>query len=121
MDRDLVIKKLRRWEMHFELVVGTLAFGLAIGCAGINNHFVAVVASLISLYICFKAIDLGNHHFPEELLELRENPRKTKRELIEHAYAELQLDKMKTPIIYLGMLSLLIVFFMSVLSFASII
>ncbi len=121
MDREQLVKKLRNWEMHLEVVVGTLAFGLAVGCAGISNDYIALVASVISIYISFRAIDLGAHHFPAELLALRENSQKTRRQMIEHAYAELQLKKMKTPLLYFGILSLFVVALMLYGSIISII
>ncbi|PFG54141.1 hypothetical protein ATG98_3342 [Marinobacter sp. LV10R520-4] len=121
MDREQLVKKLRSWEVHLEVVVGTLAFGLAVGCAGIGNNYIALAASVISIYISFRAIDVGAHYFPTEILELRENSQKTRRQIVEHAYVELQLKKTKTPLLYLGILSLFVVALMSFWSILAII
>ncbi|SOB77393.1 hypothetical protein SAMN04488490_3198 [Marinobacter sp. LV10R510-11A] len=109
MDQEQLENKLRSWQRHLDEVVGILAFALAVSCAGISNSGIALVASAASIYVSFRAMDLGAHYFPEDLLELRESTRKTMRQKLEHDYAEGQLKKLKTPLLYMGFVSLFLV------------
>ncbi|WP_303288789.1 hypothetical protein [Marinobacter sp. SS8-8] len=121
MDRESLVKSLRDWQNHLEMKVGATGIALAVGCASIPNDYLALFFVVVALYTCFKAIDLGAHQFPEDLLELRTKLCKTKREVVEHDYAELQLQKMKTPLLYMGILSLLMVATKNYVSILSII
>jgi hypothetical protein len=113
MDREQLENKLRSWQRHLDEVVGILAFALAVSCAGISNSVIALVASGFSIYVSLRAMDLGAHYFPDDLLELRENTGKTLRQKIEHDYAEGRLKKLRTPLLYIGFVSLFSVAVMS--------
>ena len=109
MDREQLANKLQSWQKHLDEVVGILAFALAVSCAGISNSGIALIASAASTYVSLRAMDLGAHYFPEDLLELRESTHKTMRQKLEHDYAEGKLKKMKTPLLYIGFVSLFLV------------
>jgi len=121
MDRESLVKSLRDWQIHLEMKVGATSFALALGCASIPSDYLSLISALVALYIHFKIIDFGAHQFPKDLLELRAKFCKTKRELLEQEYAELQLQKVKTPLLYIGILSLLMVAIKSYGSILSII
>lgn len=106
MDRALLINKLNAWQKHLDVVVGVLAFNLALGCVSISNGWISIVACGLSIYICLRVMDLGYDYFPGDVTRLRQNNKKTRREVIELSLAEKKLGKLKTPLLYTGFLSL---------------
>lgn len=99
--------ELSEWQTHLEIIVGSVAFGLAVGCLGINNNYVAFLASAASIFVCMKLTSVGVRHFPSELVKLRGKNKKTSTDNAKLRVLEPQVRSMQTPVYSFGFLCLI--------------
>lgn len=104
------------WQEFLEQVIGIAAFSFALSSAGLQNPFLSLVASFLSLVILNSVIDINQDKFSQTFKDIRDKKNKTRFDVAIIGCIKIKhLNSKKYSVYFIGAYSLLAVFVFSLI------